>query len=702
MRLLSREHRGTLQDIEGTENMIKDVHERNESVKPHDFEFKKLRSALPEYFDKDGNFMFDRFQETLRDNDVNLTKEGYELKFLGKSYAKYLTSTETETVIVPDLKHNAEPENQDSENLYIVGDNLDALKHLLGSYTGKVKCIYIDPPYNTGSDGFVYNDDFGFTPPQLVDKIGISEDEAQRVYDLQGKSSHSAWLTFMYPRLQLAKELLSDDGVIFISIDDNEQSNLKIICDEIFGEQNFIGTFIQDKSNSKSDSENIQKNHEFILCYKSFKSKQESSILNHISIKEKEVLEESGRFFFLNDPITTRAKGGVLSERPNLGFTIYFHPESKDIIPIFDYDKIKARNPMSGLEIYNDDKKLTSNGYIPIRPPSVRGQLGAWTWDAKKVEQEKDQLFPFKSRSGSFSIKKRTFIEPSNINKYGNKIYTLNSSKSVSRSILKFSSNDGSKRIKELFNAPVFDYPKNIHLLSYLIDLACSEGDIFLDFFSGSGSSADAIIQSNSRRNTDIKFIQIQINENISPDKNAYTLGYRTIDEIGRERIKRAAEKIKSETGVDIDYGFRLFRLEEPSGQVLNDLEKFDPDQDDALFSGDYVSKFDNLDQQGTPGHDTILTTWLVQDSYGLTADTRQVELSGYSLDVCGDSAYIIEPGLTSDDVMSLVTMVENGKLDISRVVIFGYSVGFSAMHELKKNLSVLKSGKSVTVIERF
>ena len=239
-------------------------------------------------------------------------------------------------------------------------------------------------------------------------------------------------------------------------------------------------------------------------------------------------------------------------------------------------------------------------------------------------------------------------------------------------------------------------------MLSYLIDLACSEGDIFLDFFSGSGSSADAIIQSNSRRNTDIKFIQIQINENISPDKNAYTLGYRTIDEIGRERIKRAAEKIKSETNADIDYGFRLFRLEEPSGQVLNDLEKFDPDQADALFSGDYVSKFDNLDQQGTPGHDTILTTWLVQDGYGLTADTRQVELSGYSLDVCGDSAYIIEPGLTSDDVRSLVTMVENGKLDISRVVIFGYSVGFSAMHELKKNLSVLKSGKSVTVIERF
>ena len=222
--------------------MIRDAHEHNETVRPNDFELERLRAALPEYFDSNGAFMIDRLQDALRAGDVNLTKEGYELKFLGKSYAKYLTSTETETVVVPDLKHNSEPDNKDSKNIYIVGDNLDALKHLLGSYTGQVKCIYIDPPYNTGSDGFVYNDDFGFTPKQLVDNIGLSEDEAQRVLDLQGKSSHSAWLTFMYSRLQLAKELLADDGVIFISIDDNEQSNLKLLCDEIFGEQGFVAS----------------------------------------------------------------------------------------------------------------------------------------------------------------------------------------------------------------------------------------------------------------------------------------------------------------------------------------------------------------------------------------------------------------------------------------------------------------------------
>src|SRR5699024_2339842 len=135
-----------------------------------------------------------------------------------------------------------------SENLYIVGDNLDALKHLLGSYAGKAKCIYIDPPYNTGSDGFVYADDFGFTTKDLVEKVGLDEDEAERVMALQGKSSHSAWLTLMYPRLELAKELLADDGVIFISIDDNEQANLRNLCDEVFGESSFIGTLVHQRA----------------------------------------------------------------------------------------------------------------------------------------------------------------------------------------------------------------------------------------------------------------------------------------------------------------------------------------------------------------------------------------------------------------------------------------------------------------------
>src|SRR5699024_6589495 len=231
----------------------------NATATPADFELARLRAALPEYFSKDGDFRLDRLQEALSSADVSMTREGYELKFLGKSYAKYLTSTRTETLVVPDVEHNAEATSAASENLYIVGDNLDALKHLLGSYAGKVKCIYIDPPYNTGSDGFVYVDDFGFTAKDLVEKVGLDEDEAVRVMALQGKSSHSAWLTFIYPRLELAKELLADDGVIFISIDDNEQANLKVLCDEIFGEANFIENYVWESNFRPDNSSRIER-----------------------------------------------------------------------------------------------------------------------------------------------------------------------------------------------------------------------------------------------------------------------------------------------------------------------------------------------------------------------------------------------------------------------------------------------------------
>ena len=209
----------------------------NETINPNDKEIEKLKATFPQFFDKKGEFLLEQFKDMLKTSDIALNKEGYELKFLGKSYARYLSSTKTETFLVPHVAENEKVENKDSDNLYIIGDNLDALKHLLGSYAGKIKCIYIDPPYNTGSDGFVYPDKFSFDAKKLAETIGNEEEEAERIINLKGKSSHSAWLTFMYPRLILARELLSDDGVIFISIDDNEQANLKLTCDEVFGEE---------------------------------------------------------------------------------------------------------------------------------------------------------------------------------------------------------------------------------------------------------------------------------------------------------------------------------------------------------------------------------------------------------------------------------------------------------------------------------
>ena len=212
--------------------MIKDTLSANEAVLPNSREMEILKEHFPACFHSDGSFDLVRFQEFLSDK-VAITNEGYELRFLGKNYARLLASVDTTTVIVPDKEHNSKPENAHSENVYISGDNLDGLKHLLKSYSHKIKCIYIDPPYNTGKDEFAYNDSFNFTIDDLTEKLSISETDAKRIIDLtkRGSSSHSAWLLFMYPRLLLARDLLSSDGVILVSIDDNEQANLKMILD---------------------------------------------------------------------------------------------------------------------------------------------------------------------------------------------------------------------------------------------------------------------------------------------------------------------------------------------------------------------------------------------------------------------------------------------------------------------------------------
>lgn len=250
--------------------MIKDAMEKNEKATPNGADLEVLKKHFGMCFNSDGSLDLEKLKARLGDQ-VAISNEGYELKFLGKNYARLLTSLETTTVVVPDKKHNAKPENAKSKNVYISGDNLDALKHLLKSKQGQVKCIYIDPPYNTGSDGFVYNDSFGFKVEELANKLSISEDEAQRILDFtkRGSASHSAWLMFMYPRLMLARDLLAKDGVIFISIDSNESHNLKLMCDEVFGGDNFVAEIAcVNKPSGRSDDKYIATAHESIFIYR--------------------------------------------------------------------------------------------------------------------------------------------------------------------------------------------------------------------------------------------------------------------------------------------------------------------------------------------------------------------------------------------------------------------------------------------------
>ncbi len=636
----------------------------NEEKKPNSREMEKLKKDFPQFFSKDGEFKLDMFKDFLGEEEVDISKEGYELKFLGKSYAKYLSSLETETYISPDSCHNEKDENKNSENLYIVGDNLDALKHMLGSYSGKIKCIYIDPPYNTGTDGFVYPDNFQFNKEDLSEKIGITEEEAGRILELAGKSTHSAWMTFMYPRLTLARDLLSDDGVIFISIDDNEHMNLRLMCDEIFGEENFVCDFSWRKKTGANDAKDIAVVTEPILLYSKNKilaienenyRRDLSSINTSRYNKKDQYFNERGYFYY-----DTLDRGGLqYSDSMNFSITL---PDGKNLYP-------------------NGRSEFKNDGWI-------------WKWSKDKVAWGiKNGFIDFVKVNDEFTVKYKVYElvdnEGNPRDQKGRAFVNL---------ILDPINQIGTNEIKGLFHNEVyFNNPKPVGLIKYLVNTLKFNDLYVLDFFSGSSTTADTVMQLNAEDGGSRKYIMVQLPEKIEENKPAYKAGYRSIDEIGRARIEKAAEKIKKETGADIDYGYKLYYLEKPSEKTLIDLENFVPEI--KLITDDMVSIFDN---EHSNGKESILSTWLIEDGYGLSKSTEKYKLNNYDADLIDKTLYIIDEGLTQDDSMVLIKRIENEELDITRIVIYVHSVPFNVLHELRKNLKVLRNNKNVTLIERF
>lgn len=304
--------------------MIKNIINSNQSVLPNEKQMEVLKENFPACFKENGSFDIERFKEYLNDK-LTVNNEGYELKFLGKNYARLLASIDTTTVIIPDEEHNNRPENKDSHNIYISGDNLDGIKQLLKSYQGEIKCIYIDPPYNTGSDGFVYNDNFHFTIEELVTKLSIDEEQAKRILDLtkRGSASHSAWLMFMYPRLLLARDLLKNDGVIFISIDDNECHNLKLLCDDVFGEENFVASIIVQANKRGQTYKQLAKTHEYLLVY----TKNISTELNELNKGQGAFDKKDNIGEFEERELRNRNPKFGRFNRPNLFYPIYTNPD---------------------------------------------------------------------------------------------------------------------------------------------------------------------------------------------------------------------------------------------------------------------------------------------------------------------------------------------------------------------------------------
>ncbi len=644
--------------------MIKEQLEKNHNVQPNRREIERLKESFPHFFSKEGEFLKDRFETMLKAEEVQINKEGYELNFLGKSYARYLSSTETETVITPFIEENAQDENKTSGNLYIIGDNIDALKHLLFSYSGEVNCIFIDPPYNTGSDGFVYPDNFQFSSPELAKAIGIDEDEAQRILTLAGKSSHSAWLTYMYPRLILGRELLSYNGVIFISIDDNEQANLKLICDEIFGEENFISNIVWRKKTGASDAKGISTITDSILVYIK-KDKEQNAEMTFA--QNKESFQESrynkqDEFFDERGPYYTDTldRGGLqYSDSMNFPITA---PDGKILYP-------------------NGREHFFNDGWI-------------WKWGESKVK--------WGIENGYIVIEKSSNKKSGWSVKYKNYLYADNEGNLYERSvafkntILEILNTEGTNELNALLGGNYFNNPKPTNLVYTLLKYL-NQTELVMDFFSGSATTSHAVMKLNSEDGGNRKYIMVQLPEVIDEKKPAFKAGYRTIDEIGRERIRRAAKKIKEETGAEIDYGFKTFRLETPKEDTLDEIETFDPSA--KLLPYDMVSLFET---DRCRGKDTILTTWLNQDGYGLNSMPTPLKLASYYADRCDNSLYIIEEGITSEDVMELVKELETMTLDIDRVVVYPYSLPFHVMHELKNNIKTLRNNKNVELIERY
>lgn len=652
--------------------MLREIYNENENKKVNSREINKLKENFPQYFNKNGDFKIDEFKKMLEDDEVNFDKEGYRLDFLGKSYARFESALETETVITPDTKHNNEEINENSENMYIVGDNIDALKHLLNSYSGKVKCIYIDPPYNTGSDGFVYPDNFKFDKDTLSNKMGVSEEEADRILSLQGKSTHSAWLTFMYPRLLLARDLLAEDGVIFISIDDNEQANLKMICDEIYGEENFIAQLVRNTNSSKNQSLFVSVTYDYVLLYSHNKvileekhsNNKWSVYKNNISEYESKI-KELRKKDLSDDEITEELK--QLTKYPRfIDFTNYWY---------FDDRGLYAKDNLGGVKNGNQTPIINpiTNEYDPIPP-------GGFRYTTKKLNE-------------LISDKRIHFHEDGSLPRL--KRYLSENRTQTPKGIMSDDQRPDETLMKE-FNTP-FENPKQLAFISRILSIF-DKDSLILDFYSGSSTTAHASMQLNSEDGGNRKYIMVQIPEEIDKNQPAYKSGYRTIDEIGRERIKRAADKIRKETNADIDYGFKLYRLNEPTVQTIDKLIDFDPN-DINFNEDDYVS---NFEFDGENGKDTILTTWLNEDGYGLLAQANPFKIGDYEAYKYKNSLYIINPGINSNDVMELIKLLEKNQLDINRVVAYGYSLNFNISNELRNNLKNLKNNQSVSLIERY
>ncbi|WP_405323863.1 site-specific DNA-methyltransferase [Fibrobacter sp.] len=608
--------------------------------------FEKLKALFPncvtESLDKDGNPVRaidkDLLMQEINSEVVEGQKERYQFNWPGKRDAIRKANAPTTMTLRPCKDESVDFDN--TQNLYIEGDNLEVLKLLQNNYLGKVKMIYIDPPYNTGND-FVYNDNFKQDSETFLETSGMFDEDGNMTLQNFEKNSesngrfHTDWLNMMYPRLKVARNLLSDDGVIFISIDDNEQENLKKICDEIFGDCNYVGKIaVVNNLKGRNDRKDIATCHEYIVIYGKSEFIAGGMPLTEEQKSKFDKTDEHGNKYQLRD-LRKRGRPDRREDRPNMFFPIYFNKNTQEC----------------SLEYHEN--------WVEIFPKRGDDSDGRWRWGKQKVASCLNILEPFYSEIAQrWGIRHRVYLNP------GLNPATLSddedeeSEERVSKSKsfwmgAEFSSDIGRRQLKKLFTEAYFDYPKSIDYILNTLYMGADSDSIILDFFSGSATTAHAVMQLNAEDNGNRKFICVQLPEVTAEDSEAYKAGYKTICEIGKERIRRAGKKIKEESGEkakDLDIGFRVLKLAESN---MNDVYYKPADIDQG-----FLDKLDtNIKRDRTPMD--LLFQIMLECDLELSSKIEEREINGKKVFFVNDKELVA----CFDENIDEATITEIAKL---------------------------------------
>lgn len=494
--------------------------------------------------------------------DVVDGDEAYEFTWVGKKAAIVEADKPIRKTLRPCV---AESKDWDTtENLYIEGDNLEVLKLLQESYLGKVKMIYIDPPYNTGND-FIYADDFVRSQEEENEQMGMYDEDENRLFkntDTNGRF-HSDWCSMIYSRLMLARNLLTDDGVIFISIDEHEVDNMRKMGSEIFGEENFIAQLIiVSNQKGRNDSKHFAICHEYLLVFGKYKF-----VANGLPLTEEQraafnLVDEDGNFYQLRD-LRKRGNADRRTDRPLMYFPIFYNSNT------------------------HETSLTEKEGSIEIVPTLSNGEDGRWRWGKDRVQKNLSIIEPFYSaRTQKWGVNYRVYLDP--------KLNPLDDSEedeklSKAKTVWNggdISSDVAKRTLKSLLGCAPFDFPKAVALLQKAVQIGTVKDSIILDFFSGSATTAHAVMQLNAEDGGHRKFIMVQLPEKCDEASEAYKAGYKNICEIGKERIRRAGDKIKSEspmTTQDLDIGFRVLKLDDTN---MKDVYYAPDDYDQGMLAG--------------------------------------------------------------------------------------------------------------------